>query len=549
MTIRKKLILNSVSILLISLIMVGVIVAQMVSIQTSNRSLVDVLIQVQKLESASQTLKQTLNNASNLTTDSSINDVSIAKDSTANAFQQLENSLFDEESKQLLLTAFGKFQSLEKSVDEAISTSDRTELKKQSARIEGFLNDLYNLNLYVTKYYDEVQTNLQKQIEFIVISSIIGSILLILFSIAISVGVTRSITLPLREMSQQAAEIANGNLRVEEFRYKKKDELGVLNVSFNKMTNQLRHLITEVQNASNQVDEFANIVNSDHATLMDITNQIALSTEELSAGAQSISDDLQQSVGLIGNMDDQFSQNVQNVTTSVAIVSEAKDAVDHGKRTLTSQVEMVEEVRNATYHIHRSMNSFKNHADNIEGIAKSVSNISEQTNLLSLNAAIEAARAGEAGKGFSVVAFEIRKLADETKELMRGIFSTVELIKTDLLEVISSVENGVNLADNQQSSMKVTFQAFNEIDEKMTGIELEINSLVESVQQSKILGEKVLSNVDNISAVVEETAAGSEEISASTVEQVHAFKEVTEKVASLKALTQSLQEIISKFKI
>lgn len=549
MTIKRKLILNSTAVLIVALIMVATIIFQMISMQTSNRDVVDVLVNVQKLESSTLTLKQSLNNASILNNDASKHEVKVARDHTLSWFKKLEETLFDKESRGYLENAAMKLELLNNSTISALTANDNAELKRQSVRVDGISNDIYMLNMYVTKYYDQVQTNLEKQVKSIVVSAVIGAVILIIFSIASSLRMTYAITRPLDRISEQAREIADGNLQVEPFVYNKKDELGQLNHSFQQMTEQLHHLIKEVQVASDQVNSFASQVEAENATLSEITKQIAVSTDELSAGAQSISSELQDSVHMISDMDEHFSSNVVITKESKVLAQKAKAAVNTGLETLQSQEKNVEETQLATQSIERATKQFQTYAEKIEDVAAAVSSISEHTNLLALNAAIEAARAGEAGKGFAVVATEVRKLADESKNLMTEVFSVIGELKLGLKEVVVSVGHGVTMSLEQKETMTLTSKSFHVIQESMELMDEQISNLVQGVSKSKELGEHVLSNVDNISAVVEETAAGSEEISAATTEQVHAFTNLSEKVLELKELTVSLQQSISRFKV
>ncbi|WP_078379414.1 methyl-accepting chemotaxis protein [Sutcliffiella halmapala] len=549
MTIKRRLLLNSIAVLFVALIMVAYIIFQMIAMQTSNRDVVQALVNVQKLESSTLTLKQSLNNASILMNDASKHEVKVTRDNTLNWFKDLEAILFDQESKAYLEKAAFKLELLNNNTVTAINANNSAELKRQSIRVDGIANDIYMLNLYVTEYYNQMQTNLENQVKSIVWSAIIGAIILILISVASALKLTYSITNPLDRMTEQAKEIADGNLQVEPFIYHKNDELGQLNGSFQQMTEQLHLLIKEVQVASNQVNSFATLVETENTTLSEITKQIAVSTDELSAGSQSISSELQDSVHMIADMDEQFSSNVVITKQSEELAYKAKDAVKTGLETLVSQQKIVAESQDATHSIEVATKHFQTHAEKIENVAIAVSSIAEHTNLLALNAAIEAARAGEAGKGFAVVASEVRKLADESKSLMMEVFAVIGELKTGLEEVIHSVDHGVKMAIEQKETMVIVSNAFTVINDSMEQMDSQISNLVTGVSKSKQLGEQVLSNVDNISAVVEETAAGSEEISAATTEQVHAFETLNEKVVELRALTGSLQNAISRFRV
>ena len=182
-------------------------------------------------------------------------------------------------------------------------------------------------------------------------------------------------------------------------------------------------------------------------------------------------------------------------------------------------------------------------------MAKTVSAIASQTNLLALNAAIEAARAGEAGKGFAVVASEVRKLADESTTATSQIFEMVNLIKGGLGSISESVGRGVEIAEAQDSNVTRTLNSFANIEEKMGSITEALSNLVAGVDNSKQFNDTVLENTENISAVVEQTAAGSEEISASAEEQLESIGKVVDKVTALRELTDDLNATISRFRL
>ncbi|MBT2679153.1 methyl-accepting chemotaxis protein [Bacillus sp. ISL-35] len=548
MTIKKKLLLNLLLAIGLSIVMISFIIYRMLMVQASNQDYVQVLLTVQNLQAETSATKQSLSNFSFNPTEGNRQDALAKMAKTSETFTQAKGLIQQEDSRQVLDKAFDKFTALKAEAEKALDDKISAEVKRQSLRSEGILNDLYLLNIQVNDYYDYLQEDLKNQIQFIILSAIIGSILLVLVAGGIGIRLTSSITRPLKQIAINAQEIAKGNLMIEKVPYKHKDELGTLNESFDMMAAQLTSLLQKVNRTSKEVEDFAEEIEQENVALTEISNQVAVSTDELSAGAQTVSEDLQQSVELIDEMDKEIMLNLDYSQESSSYSQEAVEAIGEGRKAIEGQKVLITENKEASYSIQAATGKFVGYAAKIEDMAKSVSAISAQTNLLALNAAIEAARAGEAGKGFAVVASEVRKLAEESNLATTQIFDMVNLLKMGLDEIGEAVNKGGVIADEQMESMNLTMSAFENIEARVSGISEKITQLVKGMEASKELGAKVLHNVESISAVVEETAAGSEEISASTTEQLSAFGNLSKKVTDLRKLTNELNESVSIFK-
>ncbi|TDL80677.1 methyl-accepting chemotaxis protein [Peribacillus frigoritolerans] len=549
MSLKKKLLLNSLSIIIMATLMIGFIIVNMLSIQSSNQNEIPVLLDIEKLQGELTVTKQSLNNFAFTMTDAQKEETLQALQRNEKLLEELNQIVKDKNTKQALQKASNKFTALKEETGQALNEKNQAEAKRQSVRVDGVSNDVHLMNIYANERYEMLQENLKNQIEFVILSAIIGTVLLISLSSYIVIRMTNAITKPLKGLSHQANEIASGNLAVKMITYKGKDEIAALNDSFTAMTHQLKGLLFSIDSVSKEVEGFAKDLEGENRTLTEISNQVAVSTDELSAGSQSISTDLQDAVTLIERMDFDFSENVNRSEQSVQYGNETVNAITSGQNAIKAQRLLIAENMNTTRQIEESTKTFIGYMTKIEDMAKVVSNIANQTNLLALNAAIEAARAGEAGKGFAVVAAEVRKLAEESTGATSQIFEMVSLIQSGISSISESVVNGVTIAQKQQIGMDHTTSAFKDIDLKVKGITSELKELKTGMLNSKELGEQVLQNVESISAVVEETAAGSEEISASTTEQLLAFEKMVEKVVELRQLTDDLNQTLSKFKL
>lgn len=549
MTIKKKILFNSISILIIAIFMIAFIIFNMLSIQSSNQGEVTTLLNIQKLQAELNTTKQGLDNFSVTGTDAQKEEVLLSITKSHTLFTELEKDVTYEKSVEALKKATSKYEQWEAETNTALENKVGPEAKRQSIRLNGVMNDIHLLNEYANEQYSILQKKLANQISFVIIASIIGIIVLIGLSTFITIKITNSITRPLKQLSKNAEEIASGNLIVENIVYRGKDELGSLNTSFTQMVEQLKELLFSIETASKNVESFAKDLESENKGLTAITNQVAISTNEMSIGTQSISNDLQDAVTLIEKMDNEFKENVHTSEESVTFGTEVVSVITDGQEAIEVQRTLMVKNQKTSQQIDAATKTFAEYTTEIEDMAKTVSGIADQTNLLALNAAIEAARAGEAGKGFAVVADEVRKLAEEATNSTKHIFDMVAKIKEGISDIRQAVQTGVSIADDQQQSMNTTTEAFRKIENRVDEMMTRLTSLVDGMNTSKQFGEQVLNSVESISAVVEETAAGNEEISASTTEQLSAFEKIVHKVETLRKLTDDLQSTMNYFKL
>ena len=557
MTIRSKLFIHSLTLILIAVTLIGIVIVSMLSIQTSNSDVMPKIIAIEEVNMDYTQIENTLVNYANAisvaqpqnVTDEALSTVEGYFANIESHLQTIDKGLLSDIEAEVFTAFLDKHETIYTTVLAAIENKNSIEARTQAIRILGALNDLYMLDLFVAVEYENIQQQLGSKISNVIFIAIVGIILLVVIGIVFGILITRTITKPLRALSDRAELIAGGDLNVAPLDYKTEDEIGALNHSFTRMAVQLKSLLTSIHTANDKIDDFTTNLIDENRHLKSISEHVTNSTDDLSTGTQHIALSVANTVDLVEKMDEDFTNNVTRSTNSVQRSEEAAKAIEQSQKAIQLQQSLIEENVKTTAAISSVSIQFLEHTTEIEKMAQVVSDIADQTNLLALNASIEAARAGDQGKGFAVVADEVRKLAEQSNHSTKEIFDIVVAIKKGIDEMSNSVQSGVQIADRQKDSIDQTTTAFKLIEQEVSRIIDEIAHVSSDMKNSQSLGTQVLDNIATISAVVEETAQNSKEISSATATQLQTIANVVEKVEALQDLTTELNSTVGKFKM
>lgn len=376
-----------------------------------------------------------------------------------------------------------------------------------------------------------------------------GLVLSLILGISITVFMKKSISNPISKLEKNAALIAMGDLTVETIQIKNKDEIGALANSFNKMTDGLRVLITNI--ITN-----AQVIASSSEELTAMSEQSALASEELSKtisdianGASSQAKDTSvaaDNVTNIGNLLIQNSDFINEVTSSAREIGDRKD---EGYTILKQLIVNTSENDQAAQVVYDNIMSNNESAEKIERASSMIQSIADQTNLLALNAAIEAARAGEAGKGFAVVADEIRKLAEQSNRFTKEIKDIIDELKARSQSAVETTMKVKDIVKEQNSSVSLTEDKFDLIAVAIEQTESISQKLVDSSELLSVNKEMIYNLMANLSAIAEENAAGSQQASASIEEQTATVEEIAKSSESLSLVAMDLMGLVKQFKI
>ena len=327
------------------------------------------------------------------------------------------------------------------------------------------------------------------------------------------------------------------------------DEFGEMVLSYNQGIKETVKLIEEVYGALDQIS--SGISNFDELLSYSSksSNEILSSSEEIakSSSEQAIATEngLKKAYEL-GNIVEENNHLLQSVTeTSDAILLNANEGVIH----VEELSDKVKQTSNSINTINEVIKKTNKSAMDIKEASDIISAIAKQTNLLALNAAIEAARAGESGRGFAVVADEIRNLAERSTESTKYIDSIIEELQTNSNNALEEMETTNKIVEEEINSVKSTSDKFKEILVSVDNNTKGVSSLNESVTEMTKIQQDIMEMIENLSAIAQENAAGTEESIASIEEQANHMDNLTKELEKIENLNKELNATISFFKI
>ncbi len=266
------------------------------------------------------------------------------------------------------------------------------------------------------------------------------------------------------------------------------------------------------------------------------SSDINASINEMSSCNISQSKDLSKASNMLKDFRETMEELAFNVTNVQAQVLDTDKMADSGLNTIQALDTSMEQLEDAVKVSNSTVNNLVSKLESVNLITDSISQIASQTNLLALNAAIEAARAGEAGKGFSVVAGEVRKLAENSKTAVQNITKILEEIKVDILSTSSAMSKGNIALEAQQSTIGETKDTFLNIKNSIHEASDEIDKCIENLLITNEKKNEIIESVEQISSTSEENSSLSEEIAATVDAQHSTIESINENVKNLEAL-------------
>ncbi len=413
---------------------------------------------------------------------------------------------------------------------------------------------------------------------------IVMIVLLVLASIAVGFGLLRGVRGALRPVLGRARQLqdeaiagleqgltamADGDLtvdvdpHVDPLDRLAKDEIGEVGRTVNSIRESTLASVAAYRNSRAALSDMVGRVAESASSLSSSSQQMATSSEETGRAVGEIA----RAVGEVAAGAQRQVQSVESTRTVTTEVGEATEASATGAReaaqvaerareraaegagAVASATEAMDLVRSTSAEASAAIRELGAKSEQIGGIVDTITAISEQTNLLALNAAIEAARAGEQGRGFAVVADEVRQLAEESQTAASSIAQLIGEIQDQTARAVDVVEAGAARSDESAKTVEQAREAFTQIDAEVDEVSRRMSEVASAVQRMAEGARQVQDSMGEITSVAEESSASTEQVSASTEQTSASAQQVAAGAQQLATTATELETLARRFRV
>ncbi len=377
------------------------------------------------------------------------------------------------------------------------------------------------------------------------------TVIVLLVGVVLSFILSVNLKGKFRYIEEYISEIAQYKLNyVPEKDYTgKKDEMGDISRSMSAMSKNLRVLANEIGELSVDTAATAEQLTATAQSAAGVAVEVKEAVRDISEGASSQAEDTM-------DMAHSAKENSDKVAEMLDVLHELKQSVDdinvkkeEGRQALADLAKLTDENKVEAAFVGKTIVETNESTEAIAKASDMIQNIADQTNLLALNAAIEAARAGEAGKGFSVVAEEIRKLAEDSTRFTEEIRSVIDSLREKSSSAVNRIQIAAEIVKEQEKQNQVTIRKFNEIEEAVNLSKAVVDKLSEGSVMIKDNNTRIEGVIDNLTALADENAATAEQVSISVDNQAEGISEISKASQNLARIAAQLQAEVERFVI
>jgi methyl-accepting chemotaxis protein len=379
-------------------------------------------------------------------------------------------------------------------------------------------------------------------------SSIIIMLVVLAVSVAVALIGSKVIAEPVKRIAEQAYVIASGDFtQAKMLRVKSRDEIGRLQQDFKDMAEMLQSTMAQIGEAADQIAVSSGELEANAGQAAQAAEQVASQVAQVSVGAMDQAAVVDDTVQTVQGISDEIGGIAQHAAAVEHVAQASSSAVAAGGEAIRHAIDSITNINGIVQETAGMIHSLETFSDRIRQIVVTITGIAAQTNLLALNAAIEAARAGEQGRGFSIVADEVRTLAERAEHSAGNIAQIIYEIQAQIQVAIDRMDESAQEVSKGQEVVRAAGESFTTIQYQIGNVSQAVQGITGSVRILSDSSGRVAAAVERIRDISQDTVRNSQGISAATQEQSAGMEEIADSAEALARLSDQLKETLRQY--